>query len=148
VSFVVVAQVRAYARDALGILAQSDREHQRMKTVRPQVSDDSRRIVFVFPPAKEPLRAERALVCVAEPHLPIYGLLGGLGLELIIPFAFRIVAAVASLRPMHVADPSGLDDVPRPVPLRVARTVRSDLHQPPGVLRDCAQLESFFQRSG
>ena len=114
----------AGAHDALWKFGAARRQHQGEQPMRHQVAQQTGAVRIKLAPAEEMIRIKgNLLVNRAEPHVPIDRFGCCARVDLVIPFAFGIIAAVVALAPNQFPDLSALDQLRRLVPGRRRATL-------------------------
>src|SRR5580658_2542208 len=113
-----------------------------------QVRGDAARVVPVFAEAEEPVRVESARRRRADPLLPVdvviaLALRAGLRIDVPVPVAVRIVAAVSALRGHHLSEHAALYHLPPLVPPSPRSALHADLHDALGVARAPIDLRGY-----
>src|ERR1022692_4826719 len=129
---VVVDPQAAHAGHACGVLI-AERHVEGRHDVIVQIGGDAARVVPVFAETEEAIGIERARRRRADPLLPVdiviaCALRTGLRIDVPIPVALRIVAAVSALRGHHLAEHAALDHLAHLVPARPGGALHADLH--------------------
>ena len=145
--FVGVNFLGADARDPARKFRIARRQHERMEPVREQIAQQPRAIRIIFAPAEIMVGIERHLFldAIAHPLLPVQIVRCAPILDVIIPFALRIVAHVGVLPHHERTDLAGPDQLGGLVPARIRTNLRTDLEHAASLLDGIVNLESFLE---